>query len=127
MADRIENVDDYIASRPDDVQPVLAEIRSRIARVAPGSGETMSYQMPTVTVDGKSLMYFAAWKKHIGIYPIPILDDELESAVAPYRSGQDTVKFPLREPIPYDIIEKLVTFLLRRRAEQDQAADEANR
>jgi uncharacterized protein YdhG (YjbR/CyaY superfamily) len=61
------------------------------------------------------LMYFAAWKKHIGIYPIPVLDDALERQVSPYRSGKDSVKFPLQEPIPYDLIAKLVAVLLQRR------------
>jgi uncharacterized protein YdhG (YjbR/CyaY superfamily) len=78
--------------------------------------------MPTVTLNGKSLMYFAAWKKHIGIYPIPVLDDPLEAQVAPFRSGQDSVRFPLREPIPYALIESIAGVLRQRRLE-----DEADR
>jgi uncharacterized protein YdhG (YjbR/CyaY superfamily) len=115
VAEQLTGVDAYVAACPAEVQVIMAEIRRVILIAAPGSGETMSYQMPTVTVNGKSLMYFAAWKKHIGIYPIPVLDDVLERRVSPYRSGKDSVKFPLREPIPYDLIGQLVTVLLQRR------------
>jgi uncharacterized protein YdhG (YjbR/CyaY superfamily) len=122
VAEKIKTVEGYIASCPRDVQHILTEIRRTIGTAAPGSGETMSYQMPTVMVDGKPLMYFAAWKKHIGIYPIPALDDSLEQQVSRYRSGKDSVNFPLREPIPYALIGQLVTDLLRRRAEDDRLA-----
>lgn len=125
MTDR-NSVDEYVARCPAEVQAVLEQIRRVIAKAAPGSGERISYQMPTVTVNGTSLMYFAAWKKHIGIYPIPALDESLERRVAPYRSGQDSVKFLLREPVPYDLIEDLVTELrLRAEAESSGSANRA--
>jgi uncharacterized protein YdhG (YjbR/CyaY superfamily) len=120
VADQISSVDDYIAGCPAEVQDILVRIRRTIAEAVPGSGETISYRLPTVTVNGRSLMYFAAWKKHIGIYPIPVLPEDLERRIAPYRSGQDSVKFPLREPIPYPLIGQVVTVLRQRRAEDDR-------
>jgi uncharacterized protein YdhG (YjbR/CyaY superfamily) len=115
MADRFDTVDAYIESFPPEVQVILEEIRRRIMSAAPGTEETISYQIPTVTLDGKYLIYFAGWKRHVSIYPIPTLDEALEDDVAVYRSGQDTVQFPLNEPIPYDLIERIVGELVETR------------
>ena len=64
--------------------------------------------MPTITLDGHSSVYFAAWKHHIGVYPIPRADEALEKDLAPYRSTKDTVRLPLDQPIPYDLVERVV-------------------
>ncbi|MGV8967300.1 MAG: iron chaperone [Cellulomonas sp.] len=109
-------VDDYIRSFPQDVATRLEEIRRTIRTVAPTTAETMSYQMPTVTLDGKYLVYFAAWKNHIGLYPIPLLSGGLEDEVAPYRGTKSTVRFPLSEPIPYGLIGRVVSEVVTRRA-----------
>ena len=75
---------------------------------APGSGEKISYQIPTITLDGSSLVYFAGWKKHISVYPLPErLDPTTAQELAPYTSGASTAKFPLDKPIPYDLIGRL--------------------
>ena len=102
-----ENVDEYIASFPADVQAVLEEVRRTIHAVVPGAGEKISYQIPTITLDGKSLLYFSGWKEHISVNPIPPVDDALAAAIEPYRSGKGTLKFPLKDPIPYDLITQL--------------------
>ena len=115
MADRFDTVDAYIESFPPEVQVILEEIRRRIHSAAPGTEETISYQIPTVTLEGKYLVYFAGWKRHVSIYPIHTLDQPLEDDVAVYRSGKDTVQFPLNEPIPYDLIERIVGELLEKR------------
>jgi uncharacterized protein YdhG (YjbR/CyaY superfamily) len=115
MADEFDTVDGYIESFPPEVQVILEEIRRRIHAAAPGTEETISYQIPTVTLDGKYLIYFAGWKRHVSLYPIHTLDDPLEDEVAVYRSGKDTLQFPLNEPVPYDIIEKVVEQLMERR------------
>jgi uncharacterized protein YdhG (YjbR/CyaY superfamily) len=124
VATRFSSVDDYVSACPAPAQAVLQEIRRTIAAVAPGAGETISYQMPTVTVNGRSLMYFAAWTKHIGVYPIPPLEDSLEHEVAPFRSGKDSVRLPLREPFPYHLVEKLVVALLQRRAGEERLREQ---
>lgn len=115
MAPTFATIDDYIRSFPEDVQLLLEELRATIRSTAPGTGEAISYQMPTVTLNGKSLVYFAAWKNHIGLYPVPTADDALELELAPYRAAKNTVRFPLREPVPYDLIRRLVELLVRQR------------
>ena len=82
----------------------------------PSAGEKISYQIPTITLDGTPLMYFSGWKAHIALYPIPPLDDTLAAAIAPYRSGKGTLKFPLNKPIPYDLITHLTQAFLAARS-----------
>lgn len=101
------SVDEYIESFPPDVREVLEEVRRTIHAVVPAAGEKVSYQIPTITLDGQSLMYFSGWKHHIALYPLPPLDEALATAVEPYRSGKGTLKFPLTQPIPYDLITRL--------------------
>jgi len=111
-----DSVEDYIASFPLDVQAVLEEVRDTVMRAVPEAGEKISYQIPTITVDGRALMYFAGWKAHVSIYPLPEGDPELDEAMAPYRSGASTAKFPLAEPIPYELITRIATQHLANRA-----------
>jgi len=116
MADKFASVDEYIESFPPEVQEILREVRRTVRAVVPESGEKISYQIPTITVDGKSLLYFSGWKHHISLYPIPPLDDALATAIEPYRSGKGTLKFPLNQPIPYDLITRLTkAFVAARR------------
>lgn len=115
MAEQFATIDDYIASFPDDVRVILEKVRRSIRSVVPEAEETMSYQMPTVTVNGKYLVYFAAWKHHIALYAVPTAPEDLERRLAPYREAKDTVKFPLTKPIPYDLIERIVALLVARR------------
>lgn len=102
-----ETVDEYIASFPPDVREVLEGVRRTIRAVVPSAGEKISYQIPTITLDGTSLMHFSGWKAHIALYPIPPVDDDLAAAIQPFHSGKSTLKFPLNKPIPYDLITRL--------------------
>jgi uncharacterized protein YdhG (YjbR/CyaY superfamily) len=115
VADQFATIDDYISSFPEDVQIILEEVRRTIRNAVPTADETISYQIPTITLNGKYLVYFAAWKHHIGLYPIPTADEAFEQELAPYRAGKGTVRFPLRKPIPYDFIERLVALLVKQR------------
>jgi uncharacterized protein YdhG (YjbR/CyaY superfamily) len=110
------SVDEYIASFPEDVQEILQEVRATIRAVVPEPGEKISYQLPTITLDGKSLIYFSGWKNHISIYPIPPADDALANELEPYRSGKGTLKFPLKKPIPYDLIRRITEAFVESRA-----------
>ena len=114
-------VDGYVSACPEEVRPILQEIRRAVRRALPASGETLSYAMPTVTLDGAPLMYFAAWKRHIGVYPVPPAEGALEHELAPYRAAKDTVRFPLNRPVPYELIERLAAFLAERRGRTDAA------
>lgn len=111
-----QSVDEYIESFPADVQVILQEVRAAIRAVVPGVGERISYQLPTITMDGKALMYFSGWRKHIAVYPIPPVDDELGAEIEPYRSGKGTLKFPLSQPIPYELITRLAQAFVASRA-----------
>jgi len=115
MAQQVTTVDEYIASRPAGVQEMLSKIRSRLRSALPEAGETISYGIPTMTLHGKQLVYFGAWKHHIAVYPVPAADPAFEQEIAPYRAGQGTLRFPLGKPIPYNLIQRLATLLAEQR------------
>ena len=116
MTQRFESIDAYIATFPPEVQAILEQVRSTIHGAVPGAGETISYHMPTITVDGSYLVAFAGWKKHIALYPAPSGDEDFEVAIAPYRTSRSTASFPLSKPIPYDLVARIATVLAAQRA-----------
>ena len=111
-----KDIDGYIARFPADVQAILEQVRTTIRTAAPEATETISYQMPAFKLHG-ILVYFAGWKKHIGLYPPVSGDKALQKAVARYSGPKGNLQFPLDEPIPYDLIERIV----RLRVKQDLA------
>jgi uncharacterized protein YdhG (YjbR/CyaY superfamily) len=115
LPQQFESVDDYIRTFPSDVQTVLQAVRETIHAAAPGAKESISYQIPTFTIGGRPVVYLAGWKKHISVYPVPELDKSLVEQVAPYLSGKGTAKFPLAQPIPYELITSLVQRLVAQR------------
>ncbi|MEV7607523.1 DUF1801 domain-containing protein [Paenarthrobacter sp. NPDC089322] len=104
-------VDAYIAAQPAGVQEILHEIRRTIHEAVPGAGEMISYDIPTVTIAGHYVVYFAAWKSHISVYPVPRRDEALAQELAPYLAGKGTLKFPLAKPIPYGMIARVAAQL----------------
>lgn len=106
-------IDAYIASFPPDVQALLQAIRETIRDAAPDAEEAISYQIPTFMLNGRYLVYFAAYKKHIGVYPVPVGDSELSEALSGYTTGKGTARFPLDQPIPFDLLRKIVAFRLK--------------
>ncbi|TFD94845.1 DUF1801 domain-containing protein [Cryobacterium lactosi] len=116
MAEQPESVQAYIATFPVEAQPVLAGIRAAILAAAPGATETISYGMPTVALDGRRLIYFAGWKRHVALYAIGRQHAELETELAPFRAEKDTVRFPLNRPVPYDLVERLTRALIAARS-----------
>ena len=115
MAAQWRTVEEYIGSFPVDVQAVLREVRRRILSVVPEAGEKISYQIPAMTLNDKSLVQFAAWKQHISLYPVPDADPAFAAELAPYLAGRGTLRFPLHEPIPGGLIERVVTLLAQQR------------
>ncbi|MEO6122064.1 MAG: DUF1801 domain-containing protein [Ilumatobacteraceae bacterium] len=113
VATSFVTVDDYISGFPLDVQKVLSEIRRTMHAAVPGAGETISYNLPTLTLNGRSLVYFAGWKRHVSVYPIPDGDgdDDYETALASFRSGASTAKFMLAKPVPFDLIGRITSLL----------------
>ena len=102
------SMDEYIATFPDDVQKILKKVRSTIKAAAPKAEEAISYGIPTFKMHGKYLIYFAGWKNHISIYPVPGGDADFNKAIEPYIAGKGTLKFPLDTPIPYTLITQMV-------------------
>ncbi len=114
MAEKFGTIDEYIASFPPEVQTILEQVRNSIRKAAPGTEETISYQIPTFKLNGKYVVYFGAWTHHIGLYPIPDVDEGLEAEMSKYKAGKGTLRFPLEESIPYELIEKVVAALVIR-------------
>ncbi len=100
-------IDDYIASFPPDVQTILQKIRLTIRQAAPDAKECISYKIPAFRLQG-ILVYFAAFKKHIGFYPPVRADAKLANAISPYAGEKGNLRFPLDQPIPYALIERIV-------------------
>ena len=114
MATSPSTVDAYIAALDGDAQRIAIQFRGVIRGAAPGITETVRYKMPCFLIDGEYLVYFGAWKHHIGLYPIPSLDGDLEAEVAPYRAAKDTVRFKYKDPVPWDLVERLIAELIGR-------------
>jgi len=111
-----KHIDGYIPPFPANVQAILEKVRTTIRRAAPDAKEVISYQMPAFKQHGV-LGYPAAWKKHIGLYPPISGEKALEKAVARCAGPKDNLQFPLDEPIPYNLIERIVKL----RVKQDEA------
>ena len=107
-----KTIDEYIVGFPDDVQEILEKIRATIRQAAPDAEETIKYQMPTFTLKG-NLVHFAAFKKHIGFYPVPTGIEAFKDELSVYEGGKGSVRFPLDQPIPFDLISRIVAFRVK--------------
>jgi uncharacterized protein YdhG (YjbR/CyaY superfamily) len=110
-------IDEYIAGFPPDIRSILEKIRSTIREAVPQAVEKISYRMPAFALDG-DLIYFAAFRKHIGVYPPVSGDERLRSDLSRYRGEKGNLKFPLDEPIPYELIARVVEFRAKEHAEK---------
>jgi uncharacterized protein YdhG (YjbR/CyaY superfamily) len=106
------NIDVYIASFPPEIQKILQKIRLTIRQAAPDAQECISYNIPAFRLHG-TLVYFAAFKKHIGFYPPVHGDAKLEKAISPYAGEKGNLRFPLDQPIPFDLITKIVNLRVK--------------
>ena len=101
-------IDAYLEALPQRSREAVEQIRKRISDAAPDSVEGIKYGMPTAMLKGKSILYFAAWKAHVGLYPIYRGSPDFEAALAPYRDKKDTVRFALDQPLPCEIIDLIL-------------------
>jgi uncharacterized protein YdhG (YjbR/CyaY superfamily) len=115
------NVDEYIATFPANIQQRLKSIRRTIRKAAPDAEEKISYNIPGYKLAGAYLIYFAAFAKHIGMYPAPRRADEFKDELAGYGGGKGTVQFPLDKPLPLDLIRRIVQFRAKLNRETAQA------
>ena len=105
-------IDEYIAGFPPDIQEILEKVRMTIRKAAPEAEETIKYQMPTFVLNG-NLVHFAAFKNHIGFYPVPTGIEKFKQELSVYESGKGSVQFPLDKPIPFSLISKIVKFRVK--------------
>lgn len=108
-----KDIDEYIAAFPEDVQKILEQVRSTIQKAAPGAVEKISYGMPAFTIDGKNLVYFAAYEKHIGFYAAPTAHEEFKKEFSKYKTGKGSVQFPIDQPMPLKLIARIIKFKLQ--------------
>ena len=112
-------IDEYITTYPADIQAILEKVRQAIQKAAPEAAETMSYGIPTFNLNGKHLVFFAGWKHHISLYPIPAGDEAFQQELSHYKRAKGTIQLLLNKPIPYDFVEKMVTLLMRENSEKE--------
>ncbi|MBI1763424.1 MAG: DUF1801 domain-containing protein [Acidobacteria bacterium] len=106
------NIDEYIARFPTEVQEKLEKIRRTIRQAAPDAAEAIKYQMPTFVLKG-NLVHFAAFKNHLGFYPAPSGIEEFKDELSVYEGAKGSVRFPLDQPVPLGLIHKIVQFRVK--------------
>lgn len=115
-----KDIDEYVAGFPKDVREILEKIRMTIRKAAPDAEEAIKYRMPTFTLNG-NLVHFAAFKNHIGFYPAPRGIEAFKDELSPYEGGKGSVRFPLDEPVPFDLISKIVEFRVQENLRKAEA------
>ena len=115
---RPKNIDEYISGFPAAVQETLNKVRATISKAAPDARETISYAIPTFTLNKTNLVHFAGFKNHIGFYPAPTGSEAFKAELSVYKTGKGSVQFPIDKPMPLDLITKIVEFRVRETLEK---------
>lgn len=105
-----KTIDEYIKTCPKDVQAIVQEVREAIKEIVPEAEECISYSMPTFKLNGKDLVYFKAWKAHLGFYALPTGTAAYQKELTNYKTGRGCIQFPLDKPMPIKLIQKIVKF-----------------
>ena len=116
ISTQAQTIDEYIASFPDDIQQLLQAMRQTIRQAAPQAQEAIKYAMPCYVLNG-NLVYFAAFKNHIGFYATPTAHKAFAAELLAYKTGKGSVQFPLSKPLPLDLISRMVTFRVNHNAD----------
>ena len=116
---KAKNIDEYIGGFPEEVQKVLQQVRETIKQVEPALEETISYAIPTFTLNKANLVHFAGFKNHIGFYPAPTGSEAFKEELSVYKTGKGSVQFPLDQPMPLQLIEKIVRFRVKESLEKE--------
>ena len=111
---KAKDIDDYISRHPPDVRKRLSKLRATIHDAAPGAGEKISYDIPTITLDDRPLLYFAAFAKHVSVYPAPRGAAAFADELSAYAGGKGTVQFRHDAPVPYDLVARMAKHHLAR-------------
>jgi len=112
LTKNLNSIDEYINNFPADIQLLLNQMRGTIRKAAPDASEKISYQMPTFFLKG-NLVHFAALKNHIGFYPTPSAIIAFHKEIKRYISSKGAVQFPLDEPLPLELVTKMVKFRVK--------------
>jgi uncharacterized protein YdhG (YjbR/CyaY superfamily) len=110
---KFRTIDEYINIFPKNVQEILESLRKVIRESAPEAEETISYAIPTFKLNGKNLVHFAAYKKHIGFYPTSSGIEAFKKELSHYKTSRGTVQFPIDKPIPYNLVKKIVRYRVK--------------
>ncbi len=116
--EKFETIDEYVNSFDGDTLDILKKFRESIQKRVPQATESMSYGMPTFKLKGKNLVHFAAFKNHVGFFPAPSGIDALSEETKPYRTGKGTMQFQFNQPIPWDLILRIVDFRVKENEER---------
>lgn len=108
----MNDVENYIATFPTEVQQILRQIRKVILQTAPNAVEKVAYGMPGYKLNGKPLVYFAGYAKHVGLYATPVAHEAFANELKGYKQGKGSVQFPLNKPMPFDLIKRIIEFKL---------------
>jgi uncharacterized protein YdhG (YjbR/CyaY superfamily) len=113
------SVDEYIATRAEDVQAILQRVRNAIRKALPGAEEVISYQIPAYKLQGCPVLYFAGWKQHYSLYPATDhVVEAFKDDLAPYQVSKGTIRFPLAQPVPVKLIQRIAKFRAKEAAER---------
>ena len=110
MKTGFHSIDEYIEGFPEETQKALREVWATVKALVPVAEEYISYKMPAFKVNGEYFIHFSAWKKHIGMYPIPAGNEAFQKQIEPFRSAKSSLNFPLDKPMPIKLIEKFIKF-----------------
>ena len=119
---QFETIDEYIETFPKDVQSILEKMRQTIRRAAPEAEEAISYQIPVFKLNG-NLVWFAAFKNHIGFYPMITAIQAFKKELSRYKGAKGSVQFPMEKPIPYDLVKKIVRFRRKENLEKKRVRE----
>lgn len=112
------NVEDYIKSFPGATREILEHVRATIRKAAPKAEESISYGMPAYKLNGKPLVYFAGYEKHIGFYATPTGHEAFKAELSKYKQGKGSVQFPIDQKMPISLITQIVKFRAKEMAEK---------
>jgi uncharacterized protein YdhG (YjbR/CyaY superfamily) len=107
-----KTIDEYIATFPENVQIILEELRQAISESAPEAEEAISYQMPAFKLNG-ILVWFAAFKNHVGFYPKTSAIEAFKEELSGYEISKGTIRFPINKPVPLDLVKKIVRYRVK--------------
>ncbi len=114
------DIDGYIAGFPEEIRVILNKLRETIRKAAPGAREGINYGIPAYRLNGKEVVYFAAFKNHIGIYPAPRGVEEFQKELAEYKGGKGTVQFPHVKPLPLRLISRIVKYRVKENLQKEK-------